>query len=226
MINGLIDQLKNRELLPEDRYSAILALIKFYNKKSLPVLTEVLQDQKELPEVRSAVALGMAKLGDVSIDKLQYCLDDESPIVRNYVVQAFGMVGEKAIPFLINALSDVNNEVFYAAADALGMIGNPAVPYLTDLLERGEEDAKCVAAWKLGEIKNPEAIPALVKAVKDVNNNDDILALSTWALGELSRKDKNNKSVISALYRASRHHNPEIKKHAIKAMTKARDFIN
>ena len=95
------------------------------------------------------------------------------------------------------------------------------------ILEKEEApDAKCVAAWKLGEIKDNSSIPALIKAVKDENNNKDILALSIWALGEVSRKNTNNKSIISALYRASRSKNPEIKRHAYIALRKARDYVN
>jgi HEAT repeat protein len=226
MIDGLVDQLKNRDLSLEDRFSAIFALIKFYDERSIPVLGEVLQDQSDSEAVRSAAALGMGKIGEKSLDNLKDFLKDENPIIRNYVVQAIGMIGEKALPYLIHALTDSNNEVFYAAADAIGSIGSPAIPYLTNLLECGKEDARCVAAWKLGEIKNPKAIPALVKAVRNTDNNDDILALSTWALGELSRKDKNNKSAVAALYRASRHQNLEIKRHAIIALAKARDCMN
>lgn len=227
MLESFIDQLKNKNLALEDRYSAILALIKFYDDYSFHILKEILEDSNEPPELRSAVALGLGKLGEKSLAELKKYLADENPVIRYYVVQAVGMIGEKAIPLLLNALKDSDNEVFYSAADALGAIGDPAVPYLTKLLEEAkEEDVKCVAAWKLGEIKDTRAIPALINAVRNANNNDDILALSIWALGEVARKNQNNKSIISTLYRASRCKKPEVKRLAFIALRKARDYIN
>lgn len=227
MYESLVDQLKNKELTLEDRYSAILALIKFYNDYCFNILKEVLDDPEEPAELRSATALALGKLGEQSLIELKKYLAHEDPVFRNYVIQAMGMIGEKALPLLINALKDNNNEVFYSAADAIGSIGSPAVPYLTKILETCEApDAKCVAAWKLGEIKDTSSIPALINAVKDENNNKDILALSIWALGEVSRKNRNNKSIISTLYRASRSKNPEIKRHAYIALRKARDYVN
>lgn len=226
MIEGLVNQLKNKDLSLEDRYSAVLALVKLFGHDSFNVLKETLDDVNEPEELRSAVALALGKLGQQSLDELKKHLKDDSPIVRNYVVQAIGMVGEQALPLLLKALKDKDNEVFYTAADAIGAIGHPAVPHLTELLKSGKEDAKCVAAWKLGEIKDTRAVPALIEAVRNQENNSDILSLSVWALGEVSRKEKNNKSIISALYRASRTSNPEIKRHAYIALRKARDYLN
>ncbi|MEW5821373.1 MAG: HEAT repeat domain-containing protein [Cyanobacteriota bacterium] len=226
MIDGLIDQLKDRTLSIDDRYGAILALYRIFGYQSFDVLKSVLDDSNESPEIRSAVALVLGKLGAESLSELKKHLNDKNPIIRNYVVQAIGMIGEVGIPVLFKALKDEDNDVFYSAADAIGSIGNPAVPYLTELLDNGKEDAKCVAAWKLGEIKDLRAVSALISAIRCQDNNDDIKSLSVWALGEISRKSKNNKSIISALYRASRSKNPEVKHRAYIALRKARDYVN
>lgn len=226
MFEELIKLSKNKDLTTDQRYKAILALVQLYKENCFDVLTEILQDSDENPEIRSAVALGLGKLGEESLIELKKHMQDESPIVRNYVVQAIGMIGEKALPHLFKALKDNNNDVFYSAADAIGSLGTAAVPHLTQLLESGADDAKCVAAWKLGEIKDTRSIPALIKAVKNEDNNNDILALSTWALGEVSRQSTNNKSVLSALYRASRNTDPEVKRHAFIALRKAREYLN
>lgn len=226
MIDGLIDQLKNKDLPLEDRFSAIQALLKFYDRRCLDHLKEILDDKKDYPEIRSAVALGLAKLGENSLLALKTYMEDENPVVRNYVIVAFGMIGKKALPYLVKALSDKDNEVFYNAADAIAAQGDDAVPYLTDLLENGKDDAKCVAAWKLGEMQATGCVPHLVKALRDDNNHRDVLALSTWALGEIARKQKNNKAIVAALYNATKSEDLEVKRLAKIALTKARDFIN
>ena len=226
MIEGLLDQLKNKKLTLEDRYSAIIALIRFYSNISYNCFKEILEDDNEPIEIRSAAALALGKLGEKSIDELKKQINNENPIIRNYVVQALGMIGEKAIPGLLSALKDNNNEVFYSAADAIGAMGVSAVPYLKLILAEGEQEVKCVAAWKLGVIKDISAIPDLINTLKDNNNNDDVMALSTWALGEISLKNKNNKSIISALFKASKRGNPKIKQRAIVALSKAREYLN
>ena len=226
MKESLINQLKNTDLALEDRYSAVLGLVKFYGDECFEILAEIISDYEQPPELRSAVALAMGKLGEQSLEVLRKYLKDNNPIVRNYVVQAIGMIGEQAIPALFKALKDKDNEVFYSAADAIGSIGNPAVPHLTRLLAEGKADERCVAAWKLGEIKDIRAIQPLIDAIKNENNNEDILSLSIWALGEISRKQKNDKSIISTLYRASRTDNYEVKRHAYIALRKARDYVN
>lgn len=226
MIDSFIDQLNNKDLSLDDRCSAILSLVKFYDDQCFDPLTAVLNNIEELTELRSAAALGLAKLGRKSLPELKKYIKDQNTSFRNYVVQAIGMIGEEALPVLVKALKDQNNEVFYTAADAIAAIGDPAVPHLTNLLENGKEDAKCVAAWKLGELKDTRAVPALINAIKDNENNEDILSLCIWALGEVSRKKKNDKSILSALYRASRTDKPELKRHAYIALRKARDYVN
>lgn len=226
MIDSFIDQLNNKDLSLEDRSSAILSLVKFYDDQCFDYVSTILNDLEESLELRSAAALGLAKLGKKALPELKKFINDKNTSFRNYVVQAIGMIGEEAIPVLVKALKDQSNEVFYTAADAIGAIGDPAVPHLTDLLENGKEDVKCVAAWKLGEIKDTRAVPVLINAIKDNENNEDILSLSVWALGEVSRKKKNDKSILSALYRASRTDKPEVKRHAYIALRKARDYTN
>lgn len=226
MFESLIEQLKNKALSLDDRLGAILGLIKFYDDLCYQYLEPIIDDNSENSELRSAAALGLGKLGDVSLDLLNKHIKDDDPIVRNYVVQALGMLGEKAIPSIITALEDKENDVFYSAADTIGSLGSVAVPYLIELLESGKDDIKCIAAWKLGEIQDARAIPALSKTIRNENNNKDILALTTWALGEIARKTRNNKSIIAALYIATRYKNPEIKRLAYIALRKARDYIN
>lgn len=218
--------IKDKSLTTEERYNAMLALYQFGGQNTFDVLKSILDDMEESVEIRSAAALALGKLGASSLEALKSHTKSENDTLRNYVVQAIGMIGEQGLPALVKALKDQNNEIFYNAADAIGAIGNPAVPYLTELLESGKDDQKCVAAWKLGEIQDTEAIPALIKAVKNKEHNQDIHRLSVWALGEVSRKKKNNKSIISTLYRASRTKNPEVKRLAYIALTKARDHIN
>ncbi|MGE0200989.1 MAG: HEAT repeat domain-containing protein [Candidatus Melainabacteria bacterium] len=214
---------------PKTRLDAILFIIEQFDTKFLPLLESILNDAEEHPDVRSAAALALGKLGErIGTDKalplLASHLHSDDETVRNYTVQALGMLGEEAgIPLIIEALGDDNNQVFASAAEALGLFGREALPHLVDLLERGADDARCVAAWKLGEMGDPDAVPALVRSVQEVANNVDIKALSIWALGEIGHGAE---EVITTLSTARSDADPKIHERASMAMKKIARHLN
>lgn len=226
MLEILINSTKDRSLPTDTRHQAMAVLVKLFKEESFSLFTSLLNNENEPMEIRAAAALALGKYGERSLDILHGHFNSDNPALRNYVVQAIGMTGESGTSLLIKALSDSDNEVFYSAANAIGNIGKDAVPYLTALLDSGEPDAKCIAAWKLGEIQDVSAASSLIQVLRNNKDNEDVIALATWALGEVSRKNKNNKSIISALYKTSRTKNHTIKQHAFVALRKARDYLN
>ena len=209
---------------PKVRMDAILLIIDQFESGFFTIFENLLNDPDEHPDVRSAAALALAKIGgDKALALLISHADNTDVTVRNYTVQALGVIGRKeAIPYLIEALKDDNNTIFGSAAEALGQIGRPVVPYLIELLNTGAEDAKCVAAWQLGQLRYIEAIPALLNTIQ-TDPNRDLVALAIWALGEIGMGPEN---VLETLNRAKHHEDPAIHKRAERAMKKIARHVN
>lgn len=209
---------------PKVRMDAILLIIDQFEARFLTIFENLLKDPDEHPDVRSAAALALGRIGgDKAFALLARHASDEDVTVRNYSVQALGSMGrEDAIPYLIEALKDDNNTIFGSAAEALGQIGRPVVPYLIELLKTGAEDAKCVAAWQLGQLRYIEAIPALLHTIQ-TDPNRDLVALAIWALGEIGMGPEN---VLETLNRAKHHEDPAIHKRAERAMKKIARHVN
>lgn len=226
MTDDLVQILKEKSHPPKIRFDAILAVVEACEPAILPVFEEILNDPTEHPDVRSAVALALGKIGAKTefsthgieiLQILQRHAHDMDSTVRNYVIQALGSLGrEEVIPVLIEALKDKNNTVFASAAQALGGVGQRAIPYLIRLLSEGADDARCVAAWQLGELCGLAAVPSLLKIVQG-DPNPEVVALSIWALGEIGAGPRD---VMDVLKLTCGQSDPDIRLRAEKAFAK------
>ncbi len=220
-----INIVRQKDYPPSSRMNALLYMMEKFEPQCLPVLEEILTDPAEEPDVRSAAALALGKVGgDRALELLQKMAKSDDETIKNYSVQALGMTGrEETVPILLNALKDQNNNVFASAAEALGRIGKPVVPHLINLLEASDaEDARCIAAWQLGTLRYTEAVPTLVKVVKD-EKNPEVLALAIWALGEIGF---GNEEIMGLLKQARSHEDPAINKRAEMAIKKITRHVN
>lgn len=209
---------------PKARMDAILFIIDQFDAKFFAIFENILNDPEEHPDVRSAAALALGRIGgDKALTLLTSHANDEDVTVKNYTMQALGALKRpEGIPYLLEALKDDNNTIFASAAEALGQIGRPVVPHLIELLATGADDAKCIAAWQLGQLRYIEAIPALLKAIQN-EDNPDLVALAIWALGEIGMGEEN---VLEVLNRAKRHEDPAIHQRAERAMKKIARHVN
>ncbi|MEB3287957.1 MAG: HEAT repeat domain-containing protein [Vampirovibrionales bacterium] len=213
---------------PGNRLDAIRFIIDQFESKFFPILEGILNDETEHPDVRSAAALALGKVGgDGALNALMAHVDSHDVTVKNYSLQALGILGrEEGIPPLLEALEDGNNTIFASAAQALGEIGKPAVPHLIHLLDPKEadvrDDARCVAAWQLGKMKYAEAIPALLKSIATLENIE-VKALSIWALGEIGVATA---EVLETLKRAKVDPDNAISERATMAMHKITRYLN
>lgn len=215
-----INIVRQKAYPPSSRLNAILYMVEKYQPdECLKVFEEVLSDPDEHPDVRSGAALALGKVGgDRALDLLKKMAHEQDNTVRSYSVQGLGMLGrEEVIPDLLNALKDEDNHVFASAAEALGRIGKPVVPHLISLLENSpREDARCIAAWQLGTLQETDAVPFLVRVIRE-DKNTELVALSIWALGEIGfRAD----DVLDTLNWARGQEDPAINKRADMAMKK------
>lgn len=219
--------LQERSQPTTTRLDAIHFIIDQFESKFFPVLESLLNDENEDPDVRSAAALALGKIGgDMALKLLMAHVNSTDITVKNYTVQALGLLGrEEGIPVLIESLGDTNNRIFASAAEALGEIGKPAVPHLMQLLPLNSavrDDARCVAAWQLGQLKYTEAVPALISTIRE-NQNPEVVALCIWALGEIGHFST---EVTDVLNWASTQENPALHERAKMARHKITRYLN
>jgi HEAT repeat protein len=221
-----INIVKQKEYPPSSRMNAILYMVEKYQPaECLTVFEEILNDPEEVPDIRSAAALALGKVGgDRALDLLKKMANTEDKTVKSYSVQGLGMLGrEEGLPELLEALKDEDNQVFASAAEAIGRLGKPAVPHLIQLLQKSHaEDIRCVAAWQLGTLRYTEAVPHLLSVVKD-DPNAELVALSIWALGEIGFGPQ---EVLETLKTASTHADPSISQRAELAIKKITRHVN
>lgn len=223
-IDEVVAVIEDKSNPPKKRLDAILFLIDMFQGEYFDLLTKIIEDDDEHPDVRSAAALSMGKIGgDRALKVVLKHTQSKDLTLKNYSLQALGMLKrEEGIEPLIEALKDEDNIVFASAAEALGKIGKPVVPHLMELLESGAEDARCVAAWQLGELRYVEAIPALIKIIPN-DDNTDLVALCIWALGEIGY---GTPEVIDVLEWGKKHESPDVHERARSAALKIARHVN
>lgn len=220
-----INIVRQKEYPSSSRLSAILYMVEKFEPMCLPVLEEILNDPQEEADVRSGAALALGKLGgERAFEILKEMASSENATIKNYSVQALGYLGrEESVPVLLDALKDEDNAVFASAAEALGRIGKPVVPHLINLLNTSKaEDARCIAAWQLGTLRYTEAVPSLVKVIRN-DKNPELVALSIWALGEIGFGPDD---VLDTLKWARTQEDPAINKRAEMAIKKITRHVN
>lgn len=157
-------------------------------------LTEALGDPE--PEVRSAAAEALGKLGDdaaASVPAIRSRLTDASSNVRLKALEAVYIIGAPdtvMLPVLRNALSDSDASVRAAAAYMLGGLRADAAPALDAILVAlgdGEADVRVAAVFAIAEI-GPAAhslLPHLRRMLNDPNQR-----VRRFAIDAIARVEK------------------------------------
>jgi HEAT repeat protein len=113
---------------------------------------------------------------------------------------------------LIQTLSDRNLRRVFIARQGLALIGKPAVDRLIFILNEGHVHRREDAAHCLGEIGDPEALPALVRGLR---NNDPLLRLlCARAIGKIGVPDP---AAMQGLLKRTTDANKQVAGAAVKA---------
>ncbi|MCA9788735.1 MAG: HEAT repeat domain-containing protein [Cyanobacteria bacterium HKST-UBA06] len=206
------------------RLNALYEIVQEFEPTHFSLLEGILQDTDEHPDVRSAVALALGKVGGQQAFNILKGFEHEADItVKNHVIQGLGMTGETdALPILVNALWDSNNHVFASATNGLSLFGQRATSVLIELLDADKEDIRCVAAWRLGELEVREAVNPLLATLAE-EKDPEVIALCVWALGEIGVYSD---EVMTQLNAWRDNQNPDIYKRANDAIHKIARHIN
>ncbi len=180
----LVMQLKTDD--SELKREIIMALKRIADKRTVPVLNEILLNDKD-PNVRydAARALGEIKDADSVYTLITALKYDRNWIVKEACAGALGKIGnKKAVNSLKDLLTtDAGKEASLArerAAWALEKIGEDAIRALVSSLGDNEESARRRASWALIRIGSP-AVPYLISALRD--NDKLVRERSAMVLG-------------------------------------------
>jgi HEAT repeat protein/glycerophosphoryl diester phosphodiesterase len=190
-VEPLIMQLKTGD--SELKREIILALKRIADKQAVPVLNEILLNDKD-PYVRYDAARA---LGDIKDTDSIYTLITTLKYDRNWMVKqgcagALGKIGNKKAVSSLKVLlaTDAGKEASRArdmAAWALAKIGEgAAIKALVSSLGDNEESTRRRAGWALIKIGNP-AVPYLSSALRD--NNKSVRERSAMVLGWIRNED-------------------------------------
>jgi HEAT repeat protein len=171
-VNGLITQLKSRDVEARRKAATALAEAGSEAQPAIPALITALKDQDLY--VRRFAAQALGKIGPdakSAVPALGKALKDDKKQVAEAAAEALGKIRIAATGPLADAVKDKGNEsaVRRKAVEALGVMGpaaKSAVSVLTDALK--DREIQVDAATALGEI-GPDAkpaIPALTAATK------------------------------------------------------------
>ena len=176
------------------RKEAVLGLGLSKDRKSLEVLTGILEDKNEYKSIRASAATALGTLLDErAASSLLAALDDKHIEVRTQAVAALGAIREaravdKLIEMFYAPLED--KTVKAACVTALALIGGEkAETVLLDILATDTEKGAIFtnAVTGLGELKSTKAVPALIEILEDQSLEMDV---RTDALVKLSARTK------------------------------------
>jgi HEAT repeat protein len=168
-IEILIQKLKS-EHLSYILESYILALGEIRNEKAIDPLLQVLNDKKQLSEVRAKAAGALGNIGkDTAVESLIKALEDQDPEVRAKAAEALGNTGKgTVVKPLIKALNDQDSTVIGNAVTALGVMDNIAtITPLIEVLKKGDIDVRLRTIRSLGVIGGDRVIQPLIQSLKD-----------------------------------------------------------
>lgn len=124
---------------PEIRFRTVLILGEVAEARAVTILSNVLSNNSEHPEIRAAAAQSIGKISDVQIDislkSLTEAFSYSDIRIRKYAAEALIGVGERAVPYLIATLGVSSVDISAGAAWCLARIGRSALNSLVKALD-------------------------------------------------------------------------------------------
>ncbi len=152
----------------QDRRVVLVALGSIADPRTETLLIDALQSQREDPDARAQVALGLGRIGSArAFQALRQALSDPNLFVADSAAESLKLAGVRALNTLAGAVRDPNPAVRRRAVEALGGVPDArAVQLLAQALRDPEPAVRRASALALGEIRRPEAVPVLIGALR------------------------------------------------------------
>jgi HEAT repeat protein len=187
-------------------------------KESIPLLVEVLGNEKNLAVRRQAALalLGMGVEAKGVVPQMMAALKDPDKEVRQNVALAFGPLGEAglpAIPALLAAAAEKDDTLSKNIADSLSKMGPPAIPALTQALKNTDPVIRRVAAASLRDMgpKAEGAKDQLAEALRD--QDKDTRKMAALALSDIGPPAK--EKVLELIYVMLRDADADVRTNAV-----------
>ncbi|MEM2908722.1 MAG: HEAT repeat domain-containing protein, partial [Candidatus Bilamarchaeaceae archaeon] len=138
---------------------------------------------------------------------------NRSPVLRG--------IDRLRVKWYVHQLKDKEGKVRERAAKALGKIGvnEEQLKEITRMFEEGKTwEERNGAAIALGKIGDARAVPALIDALKD--KNEDVRYGAAWALGEIAEKGGDCSAAVPALIDALKDEKRDVREGAAEALGK------
>lgn len=169
------------------------------NAVAAQIAATALRDKSEIVRATACAAVAYGSDEDAAQFLTPLLLPPEkSEFVRREAAFALGEAHSKtAVPALVKSLqTDKKSSVRAAVAIALGKISDErAIESLSNLLllpntkknrRVVDEFVRRSAARALGEIRNKQAVPVLIRVLRDDSNADDVRREAAFALGTIA----------------------------------------
>ena len=223
---------------PEERRNALTHLGNLRGAESSRVALVALNDSSATVRATAAHAVLGLPANEV-VTALVPLLTDKSEFVRQEVSYALGITRSRSAvqPLVARLMGDKDHGVRGAAAVALGDIGDEsAVTALAGVLsrdfllvqpgkkkksgdQRDNEFVLRAAARALGQIRSRAGVPALIQALSDEGNADDVRREAAQALGWIG--DSSAETALRAALGASDPYLSKFAKEALVRIQKA-----
>ncbi len=174
------------------------------------------------PMVQASAARALAAIGEAEVvPALAKALRDPKTSRPGRLACAEALGGLKhpdAVPPLVEVLGEAEHALVWAATEALGkQRDRRAVAPLLNLLPRPEMATTVAAA--LGEIGSSDAVPGLVRILKEGTTDVSLLQQVFWALGSIG-----SPSAVAALKPYLKDEAPRVARWAAEALGRIRDI--
>ncbi|MFC1854914.1 HEAT repeat domain-containing protein [Thermodesulfobacteriota bacterium] len=151
------------------------------NPKAVEPLIPLFEDKAEVLAIRRQAAIALVDIGDkIALDSFAKVIRVEGDEMQDFIVEQF-------IRF-----------------------GSASVDLLTKLLKDGDANLRAKAARALGEIRDRSAIPSLIMALKD--KDEDVIRRLTNSIAGFG------KAAIEPLHLVLKHNNSSIRKHSARVL--------
>ncbi len=216
MLWWTLRQLKSPD--PDIRIKTVRSLGADKNRKAVPALVELLQDENadvRLAAINALETIGHPASADPLVSALSRSIkntDTGLAAEHEAIGRALASVGTAAVQPLIQALESGEKETRRRAAITLGVIKDAAaIESLAGKLEDSRSEVRKAAAISLGQIGEARAVGALAKAT--ANRDYETRLAAAEALGLLQSEQG-----VEALVKAASDSNEAVQVAAIKGL--------